>query len=203
MINTILFDMDGVLVDAADLHYEALNKALMINGHKMIGFNEHTHKYNGLPTRTKLEMLGIGDTQAAKIYKDKQFITKLLIDQKISVDKRVSDIVLQLYARSYRIGVVTNAIRETAIHMLSNSDLLKHVEFLVSNEDAESKPSPDGYIKAMIALGSNPKTTLVVEDTDKGEEAGVRAGAYVLRIDSFEDLSLDKIYNAIEEFSGN
>ena len=56
MIKAILFDMDGVLIDAKDWHYEALNKALGLFG---VGISryDHLHTFDGLPTKVKLEML--------------------------------------------------------------------------------------------------------------------------------------------------
>ena len=50
----IIFDLDGVLVEAKNIHYEALNKAL---GMYAITWNEHLSTYDGLKTFQKLEML--------------------------------------------------------------------------------------------------------------------------------------------------
>ena len=56
MIKAVLFDMDGVLIDAKDWHYEALNRALDLFG-MAIERDAHLATYDGLPTRRKLEML--------------------------------------------------------------------------------------------------------------------------------------------------
>lgn len=55
-IKAVIFDMDGVLIDAKEWHYEALNKALALFGFA-ISRQEHLDSYDGLPTRKKLEML--------------------------------------------------------------------------------------------------------------------------------------------------
>jgi beta-phosphoglucomutase-like phosphatase (HAD superfamily) len=55
-IKAIIFDLDGVLVDATEWHYEALNRALGLFGYTIARY-EHLTTYNGLPTRKKLEML--------------------------------------------------------------------------------------------------------------------------------------------------
>ena len=57
-IKAIVFDMDGVLIEAKDWHYEALNRALSMFGHKISRY-DHLVSYNGLPTRRKLEMLSL------------------------------------------------------------------------------------------------------------------------------------------------
>ena len=56
-IKAVLFDMDGVLIDAKDWHYEALNEALSLFGLEISRY-DHLHTFDGLPTKKKLEMLG-------------------------------------------------------------------------------------------------------------------------------------------------
>ena len=55
-IKAILFDMDGVLIDARQWHYEALNDALGIFGLQISRY-DHLHTFDGLPTRVKLQLL--------------------------------------------------------------------------------------------------------------------------------------------------
>ena len=55
MVKLIIFDLDGVLVDAKEIHYESLNKALNeIGSNFVINREEHLTKYDGLTTKTKL-----------------------------------------------------------------------------------------------------------------------------------------------------
>jgi beta-phosphoglucomutase-like phosphatase (HAD superfamily) len=58
MIKLVVFDLDGVLIEAKQLHYEALNDALNLHASDcVISWNEHLSKYDGLKTKQKLEML--------------------------------------------------------------------------------------------------------------------------------------------------
>jgi beta-phosphoglucomutase-like phosphatase (HAD superfamily) len=57
-IKAIIFDMDGVLIDAKDWHYEALNRALGLFGMEISRY-DHLVSYDGLPTKKKLEMLSL------------------------------------------------------------------------------------------------------------------------------------------------
>ena len=57
-IDTILFDMDVVLIEAKEWHYEALNRALDLFGMPISRF-DHLTTFDGLPTRKKLEMLSL------------------------------------------------------------------------------------------------------------------------------------------------
>jgi beta-phosphoglucomutase-like phosphatase (HAD superfamily) len=56
-IKAVIFDMDGVLIDAKDWHFEALNMALHTFGFE-ISRHDHLITYDGLSTKHKLEMLG-------------------------------------------------------------------------------------------------------------------------------------------------
>lgn len=56
VIKCIIFDMDGVLIDAREWHFEALNRALDIFGFE-ISRHDHLATYDGLPTMKKLEIL--------------------------------------------------------------------------------------------------------------------------------------------------
>ena len=71
-IEAVLFDLDGVLVDACDWHYLALNSALEAIGIPPISRYDHDTTYNGLPTRVKLEMLGLHEDECALVWKLKQ-----------------------------------------------------------------------------------------------------------------------------------
>ena len=57
-IKAVLFDMDGVLIDAKEWHYEALNKALNLFGYNIERY-EHLTSFDGLPTSVKLEKLTV------------------------------------------------------------------------------------------------------------------------------------------------
>ena len=57
-IKAILFDMDGVLIEAKEWHYEALNRALSLFGCPISRY-DHLQTFDGLPTLKKLELLSL------------------------------------------------------------------------------------------------------------------------------------------------
>lgn len=58
MIKLVIFDLDGVLVDTKQIHFEALNEALkQLAPDFIISEDEHYAIYDGLPTEIKLKML--------------------------------------------------------------------------------------------------------------------------------------------------
>ena len=77
MIKTIIFDLDGVLVNTKKIHFLALNQALYKVENFKISYQEHLRKFDGLPTNKKIDILindkKINKKNRQKIYK---FISK-------------------------------------------------------------------------------------------------------------------------------
>ena len=84
MIKTIIFDLDGVLVDTKKIHFDALNLALKETSKKnTINFSDHIKTFDGLPTKEKLKILlkqkKIKNSEVYKINKTKKKFTNLLL----------------------------------------------------------------------------------------------------------------------------
>ena len=86
MIKAIIFDLDGVLVDTKNIHFEALNLALKKFGHNKITFEDHIKIFDGLPTNEKLKILNLKDKlpkkNFVKINKYKQKVTSEILKKK-------------------------------------------------------------------------------------------------------------------------
>ena len=105
MIKLIIFDLDGVLVDAKEIHYQALNKALSnINDKYIINQEEHISTYDGNTSVTKLNLLtknkGLPYELHDKIWEDKQNITLQMIGE-LDVDKRLVSVLKKLNEDGY------------------------------------------------------------------------------------------------------
>jgi beta-phosphoglucomutase len=202
-IKAILFDMDGVLIDARDWHYEALNRALGLFGME-IGPDEHRAVYDGLPTRRKLEMLSGARGLPVKLH---EFINRLKQSYTTEmIYARCRPVFQHQYALSrlqqdgYRLAVCSNSIRETVRLMMERAALAPHLEFFLSNEDVtRAKPDPEIYQKAIERLGLPPSACLIVEDNDHGIRAARATGAHVMVVGSPTDVTLPRLTAAIAE----
>lgn len=183
MIKLVLFDLDGVLIDAKDIHYIALNTAL---GEYAITHEEHLNIYDGHKTRQKLDMLtfnkGLPLDLHNEVYNKKQELTQ----QAISDLKPTVHIVFlfkELVKRGYKIGVCSNSIRQTVLTALAKSELIEYCSVILSNEDVKnSKPHPELYWKAMSMMGVLPEETIIVEDSPVGLLAAERSRAKYIRV---------------------
>ncbi len=202
-IKAILFDMDGVLIDAKDWHYEALNKALGLFGLGISRY-DHLHSFDGLPTKVKLNMLSeqyyLPEELHDFINQIKQQYTEEMVDVNCSPLFNHEYALSRLKREGYKIAVCSNSIRKTIEKMMKKSALDTYLDLIVSNEDVKrAKPDPEMYLKAIERLGFAPKECLVVEDNPNGIAAGKASGAYVLPVVTVYDVTYENIMNKIKE----
>jgi len=200
MIKLIVFDLDGVLVDARELHYNALNDALEEVGNKyVIGREEHLAVYDGLSTTKKLNILtkekGLPENFHDKVWKLKQEKTLLLID-KFQPDYRIKAVLSELKQLGYKIMCATNSIRETAKLQLIRKGFLEYIDYLYTNQDVNKpKPHPEIYIKCILKAGVSPRETLIIEDSHHGRKAALESGSHLLAVNNSSDIRIEKIKN--------
>ncbi len=202
-IKAVLFDLDGVLVDATEWHYDALNRALALFGYTIARY-EHLTIYNGLPTRKKLEMLsvekGLPRGLHTMINRIKQKFTREEILRQCTPVFEKEYMIRQLRRDGYRLGCCSNSIRDSLELMLRGSGILDQFEVLVSNEDVQHpKPDPEMYLNAMSALQLAPGETVIVEDADHGAEAARRAGGHLCRVSGFGEVEYERIRRFIAD----
>ncbi len=194
-IKAVLFDMDGVLVEAKDWHYEALNRALDVFG-LPISRSEHLSQYDGLPTRTKLKMLTEKKGLPPELH-------KFLNDLK---QRYTTDIITlsRLHAEGYKIAVCSNSIRASIEMMMKKSALLPYVDRIISNQDVKKgKPDPEMYQKAIAAFNLTPKECLILEDNKNGIKAARASGANVLVIGTVADTNYVNIRGRINSIEAS
>lgn len=202
-IKTILFDLDGVIVEAKNIHFEALNKALPIK--YKISWKEHLSTYDGLKTNQKLEMLserkGLPQQSFNEIWNLKQKYTIEALES-LKVNKELVRLFSHLKSKDLNIAVCSNSIRKTIITVLAKFGIIEFIDLFISNQDvSNSKPHPEMYWLAMSKFKVTPEDTLIVEDSPYGLLAASRSGAKVLRVTSPEDLTIDNIEKALIEQS--
>jgi len=203
-IKAIIFDMDGVLIEAKDWHYESLNKALSLFGMEISRY-DHLVTYDGLPTKKKLEILSCINGLPKRLHK---FINELKQQYTLEIvytnckPKFYHEYALSnLESAGYKMAVCSNSIRNTVEIMMKKSFLENFFEFYISNEDvSNAKPDPEMYNLAIKKLGLSPKECMIVEDNENGIKAAKASGAWVMEVDVVEDVNLENIMKHIKIF---
>lgn len=204
MIKLVCFDLDGVLVDSKETHYESLNMALSELGEQfVIGRDEHLMKYDGLPTTKKLEMLhrdkGLPKELFEKVWRRKQEYTQEVVSKFVFPNEEIVKVFKELNKKGIKIFVCSNAIRQTTKMYLFHLGLIKWVDEYISNEDVRNpKPNPSMYLKAILNAGSSPSETLIVEDSHVGIKAATASGAHLYVVGDPSDVNVDNIFHEIE-----
>jgi beta-phosphoglucomutase len=206
-IRGVIFDMDGVLIDAREWHYQALNKILDEYG-LPISREAHLTEFDGLPTRDKLNLLtarhGLPASSHDRINQMKQHYTVELIEQLCRPVEEHLLLLSQLKKQGYGLAVASNSIRNSIQSMLSKAGLLSFLDFFLSNEDvSQGKPSPEIYLKAIHRLELTPEECVVVEDNPHGIAAARAAGAHVLTVKDPSEVTRSRLRNFISKCENN
>ena len=180
-ISLVIFDLDGVIMDSRELHYKALNAALLeVNEKYVIKREEHLSVFDGLPTKKKLKLLTERKNLPKNLYnkvwelKQKSTRRKLL---ELSGDKKLQEIFSHLRERGIRIAIASNSVRESVKVVLLKKGLMEFVDCFYSNEDVfRGKPNPEMYYRCMIKLGIPAKNTIIIEDSHTGRMAAESSG---------------------------
>ena len=197
----VIFDLDGVLVEAKNIHFDALNEAL---GEKYaISWAEHLSTYDGLKTNQKLEMLserkGLPTELHTKIWEGKQKLTLQMLKE-LKPNQTLQSVMNALVEDGYKIAVCSNSIRKTVLTVLSKLGIMEFMDYIISNEDVQnSKPHPEMYWRAISKMGCLPEETLIVEDSPYGLLAASRSNAHVLRVKNPQEVTYTNIFKKLTE----
>lgn len=202
-IKCIIFDLDGVLVEAKHTHFETFNSALAEhNINFTITYDEHLLKYDGLKTDQKLKILtdekGLSSDLHQTIWNRKQELTaEALFNLKKS--EILIDTFKKLKNDGYRLICCSNSIRNTVYLVLSKLEIIHYFDYILSNQDVKnSKPHPEIYWRAISEYSLAPEEVLILEDSPTGLAAANGSRANVFRVVSPENVTYKNIINHIE-----
>jgi beta-phosphoglucomutase len=202
-IKAVIFDMDGVLIDAKDWHYEALNRALKLFGYSINRY-DHLTTFDGLPTKRKLEILTLDRGLPAGLHSFlnelKQIYTIELVHARCKPMFQHEYALSNLKSAGFKLAVASNSVRSSIELMMQKSNLIDYLDLFLSNQDVKiGKPDPEIYEKVIFHLGLSPAECLVVEDNENGIKAAQGAGANLMVVKTVYDVTLDNINSRIQQ----
>jgi beta-phosphoglucomutase len=202
-VKAVIFDMDGVLIDAKDWHYEALNRALKLFGYSINRY-DHLTTFDGLPTKRKLEILtldrGLPTGLHSFLNELKQLYTIELVHARCKPIFQHEYALSNLKSAGFKLAVASNSVRSSIELMMQKSNLIDYLDLFLSNQDVKvGKPDPEIYEKVIFYLGLSPAECLVVEDNENGIKAAQGAGANLMVVKTVYDVTLDNINNRIQQ----
>lgn len=178
MKTSLIFDMDGVIVDSEYIFLSTKTQMLLDRG---IDTNE-AYQYQFMGTTfddmwtTMKKECQLEDSVEALIAEMNHRRQAMLERDGVRAIAGAAQLIKHLHAKGYRLAVASSSPKADIIRNLTALGLLDCFEVLVSGEEvARSKPAPDIFLKAAEWLSVDPKTCLVIEDTKHGSQAAKAA----------------------------
>lgn len=206
MNKLIIFDLDGVLIDSKEIHFNALNLALNEFGTEfVISRDEQDSTFEGLTTKSKLDILtktkNLPETLHQYVWKLKQAYSSALFTS-VSADQELINLFKFIRSSGIKIAVASNSIRVTLDTCLRSLGLLDLIDYSLSNEDVDSpKPSPEIYDKVIEYFNTTPEHTVIFEDSPIGLAAAYASKATVEQVKNRSDIWFDRILRVVEELN--
>jgi len=183
MVEAILWDNDGVLVDTERLFFESTRTILA-----SIGIELSLEKFLDFSMRqgrSAFELAiesGWDKQQVANLKRQRDVLYSETLHKQTRVLPGVTETLNALHGR-IRMAVVTSSQRQHFDLIHANIGLTRYFEFVLAREDyAKTKPSPEPYLLALERLGTKAENCVAVEDSERGLAAARAAGLRCLVI---------------------
>lgn len=202
MIQAILWDNDGVLVNTESIHFEVTRSILA--GVGMFLTRETYVELYLVQGRSAWDLAaahGISNTVIARLRTERDALYLRQLAEETFLIDGVSRVLETLHGQ-YAMGIVTGSRREHLNMVHRATGLLKYLRFAVTFDDCEkTKPHREPYDTALRWLGLPPHACLAVEDSQRGLASALAAGLRCVVIPS--DLTRGSTFEGAECVMGS
>jgi beta-phosphoglucomutase len=210
MIQTVIFDMDGVIVDTEPVHHYAYNQHFTELNIEVS--NEMYASFTGNSTRNVFQKLKESfklEHEVEDLILRKRHLFNNAFDTKPDLEliDGVHKLIQNLYSNNIQLIVASSASKSTINRVFNRFDLHQYFTHIVSGEDfPKSKPDPAIFLHAASLSIAPKENCIVIEDSTNGIKAAKAAGIYCIGYDSvnskLQDYSLaDRVISHFDEVS--
>jgi len=185
MIQAILFDLDGTLIDTEKLYRKYYKEAFKHFGYYMTDERVLSLRSLGRPYCDILFNKWFGDKLL--VAELKKYRNKLMDDHiakyGFEIKKGMKELLQWLHENKYKVVLTTACDTPTATFRLNKVDIAQYFDHIVCANDVKlGKPSPDTYLKAIQTLNLDAKQCIAVEDSPNGVKSATSAGLITVMI---------------------
>jgi beta-phosphoglucomutase len=172
----ILFDFDGVIVDSEALHHRAYERALAPYGVDSIPLEIYADSFSNRGVGLEYCAQRVPGLDVIALKRRKDVLFRRILESEARLVPGVGEVLAALAAER-SLAVATGSERAAAAFVLEQFGLREYFRAIIAREDyARDKPAPDAFLRACEAIGTDPSSCLVVEDSYKGLCAARAAG---------------------------
>lgn len=183
MNKAFIFDMDGVIIDSETV-WEKYDKKYFSS---VLGKKGYLRIKNKLIGSSRDAIFDEASKIGIKITK-KQFIEEydqvaMKVYQKSKISRDIDILIEKLISYNFKIGLLTASPLlwiDQVLPRLKNKSAFSEIISLPKRKDLRPKPYPDGYLEIINKLGSSPKKTIILEDSNRGIKAGIASKAFTI-----------------------
>jgi beta-phosphoglucomutase family hydrolase len=180
MIQTVIFDLDGVIIDSEPVHFE-LEKQMFDELKITVSFEEHC-SFVGMSSENMWEAIVNKHNlscQPAELVQKKHslYIDHLVNEQNLHPIPRVAELIKELHKNNFRLIIASSSPAEVIDAVLKKFNLSSYFMMTISGTElTHSKPHPEIFLRAANLANSNAKECVVIEDSENGVKAAKAAG---------------------------
>ncbi|MFI1650061.1 HAD family hydrolase [Streptomyces avidinii] len=194
---SVIFDLDGTLVDSEPNYYESGRRTLERHGVPDFTWEQHS-RFIGIGTRETLEILreryGI-QAPVDRLLAEQNAAYLELARTRTEVFPQMRRLVERLHTEGAQMAVASGSSREAIDAVLAGTGLDALLTTAVSAEEvAHGKPAPDVFLEAARRLGAEPADCVVVEDAAPGVRAARAAGMACVAVPYAPDIADDPAF---------
>lgn len=198
-LKTIIFDMDGLLVNTERIYGEGWLTGINQTGAKVP--EGIVNQMTGQSAGQNMQLLNhhLNDMELVKeIRKVRvQYFLEKLDAGEVALMPYAKDLLELLYESPYMSVLATSCETEYATRILAHHDLNQFFEHKIYGDMVEHvKPAPDLYLRALHLSQSKAEEAVILEDSLTGAKAGENAGVNVLLIPDKERTDLSNLNNS-------
>ncbi len=170
MIETILFDLDGTIIDTNELIIQSFLHVFKDSS------RDEIIPHMGKTLGEQLQILS-GQEEVEDLVKAYRAYNVENHDALIGDFPYVKEVIEALHDAGIKMGIVTTKMRKTSLRGLDRLGITDYMDAIVTIDDVEhAKPHPEPVLKAMSIMGANPAATMMVGDSAADIQAANSAG---------------------------